>query len=79
MVRQQLSVLLADSARLLKALVRVEGELLPMHVELGCLPLKHVGEGGRFAGAKLVVDLLDVCGAVLAEVAPLAEILLALE
>lgn len=72
---EELAVVLAYAPRLVKALVRVEGEFLLGGFQFLALVLEHVGEGSLLARRQLVLHPLDVGDASVASVAPLCVIL----
>ena len=72
---EELAVVLAYAPRLIKALVRVEGEFLLRGFQFLALVLEHVGERSLLARRQLVLHPLDVGDATLTGVAPLCVIL----
>jgi len=71
MFDQQLAIVLADSPRLIQALVRVKGELLLRHFKFLGIILEHVCKGSLLASRQLVLHLFDISDAAFAGVAPL--------
>ena len=78
-IDEKSAVVLADSPRLLEALVRIERQLFLGRFKVLRLLLQHIRKRTLLTQQQFVVHLLDVADAALAQVAPLGEVLAAIQ